>query len=140
MNRYRLTVNDKDVEVTLRERNGSLLTFSIGDTSYTVDVQPIIQRASASSGQASVVLQPAPVPRAGKKNANPGDHTAPMPGIVVKILVKEGDAVKQGQTLLVVEAMKMENNIPALVAGVVKKIHVAAQQEVENDQVLVTVG
>ncbi|MEE8206705.1 MAG: DUF2118 domain-containing protein [Nitrospinaceae bacterium] len=47
----------------------------------------------------------------------------PMPGLVVSIAVHEGDEVEAGQTLAVVEAMKMENNLKAACAGVVKKIH-----------------
>jgi biotin carboxyl carrier protein len=61
-----------------------------------------------------------------------------MPGMVLKILVKEGDTVKKGDGLLVLEAMKMENNIKALGDGVVSKIPIKAGDKVEKNQVMIS--
>ena len=57
---------------------------------------------------------------------------APMPGLVLRVLVAPGDAVEAGQGVVVLEAMKMENEIQAQVAGVVKKIFVEEGQSVEG--------
>ncbi len=62
---------------------------------------------------------------------------APMPGLVLAILVKPGDAIKKGDSLLVLEAMKMENNIKAVSDAVVKKIAVQKGNAVEKNQILV---
>lgn len=62
---------------------------------------------------------------------------APMPGLVVKVDVAEGDAVEGGQGVVVVEAMKMENELQAHGPGLVERIHVAPGDTVEKDQVLV---
>jgi pyruvate carboxylase subunit B len=62
---------------------------------------------------------------------------APMPGLVVKVEVAEGDRVGAGQGLVIVEAMKMENELKAEADGVVARIHVEAGQAVEKDQILV---
>jgi pyruvate carboxylase subunit B len=61
---------------------------------------------------------------------------APMPGLVVKVEVQEGDLVEAGRGLLVVEAMKMENSLTAPVGGRIGAIHVAAGQTVEKDEIL----
>ena len=61
---------------------------------------------------------------------------APMPGLVVKVEVEEGEMVEAGGGLLVVEAMKMENPLTAAVAGRVGRIHVVAGQTVEKDEIL----
>ena len=61
---------------------------------------------------------------------------APMPGLVVKVEVEEGDAVEAGDGLLIVEAMKMENELTAAAAGIVARIAVQAGDAVEKDQVL----
>ena len=74
---------------------------------------------------------------AGSGPAGPRPVKAPMPGLVVKVEVAPGDAVEAGQGLVIVEAMKMENELKAEVPGVVKTIHVEAGQAVEKDQVLV---
>jgi biotin carboxyl carrier protein len=63
--------------------------------------------------------------------------TAPMPGTVIKINVSEGDKVKKGDVLLIVESMKMENNILAGGEGIVKKLNVSPKDMVEKNTVLV---
>jgi pyruvate carboxylase subunit B len=60
-----------------------------------------------------------------------------MPGLVVKVEVEEGERVEAGRGLVIVEAMKMENELKAEAAGVVSRIHVEAGQAVEKDQILV---
>ena len=69
--------------------------------------------------------------------AGPRPLRAPMPGLVVRVEVAEGDAVTPGQGLVIVEAMKMENELRADVAGRVKAVHVKAGEAVEKDQVLI---
>jgi len=64
---------------------------------------------------------------------------APMPGKVIKIAVAEGEEVRKNQTLIIVEAMKMENEIKSAAAGVVKKIHVAVGDLVDSQKPLVEV-
>jgi biotin carboxyl carrier protein len=63
---------------------------------------------------------------------------APMPGLVLRIPIKEGDSVSKGEGLLVLEAMKMENSIKALGDVVISKIHVKPGQAVEKNQLLVS--
>ena len=62
-----------------------------------------------------------------------------MPGKVVKILCKNGDKVEKGQTLLILEAMKMENEIKSGVTGQVKNIHVKAGDALENGVLMIEV-
>ena len=64
------------------------------------------------------------------------DVLAPMPGTIVDILVKEGEEVLEYQEVLILEAMKMENAIPAPVGGKVKEIKVQVNDKVSTDQVL----
>jgi biotin carboxyl carrier protein len=73
---------------------------------------------------------------AGSAAKGPEPIRAPMPGLVVKVEVEEGDLVEAGGGLLVVEAMKMENELTATVAGRVGKIHAVAGQTVEKGEVL----
>jgi biotin carboxyl carrier protein len=66
-----------------------------------------------------------------------GDIKAPMPGMVLKVLVEEGNEVKKGDALIVLEAMKMENILKAPADGVVKKISAVKGSAVEKNQVLI---
>ena len=78
-----------------------------------------------------------------KKGARDGGEKivkSPMPGRVIKVLVSKGDAVELGQALLVIEAMKMENEIRAKAAGSVAEVHVAVGATVEGNAKLVTLA
>jgi pyruvate carboxylase subunit B len=74
---------------------------------------------------------------AGGAPSGPRPVRAPMPGLVVKVEVEVGDRVEAGRGLVIVEAMKMENELKAEAAGVVARIHVEPGQAVEKDQILV---
>ena len=76
--------------------------------------------------------------RAGAKSG--GVVNAIMPGVVVELLVKKGQTVEKGQPLLILSAMKMQNEIAAPQAGVVKELHVAAGQAVSAGAKLVTLA
>ena len=62
--------------------------------------------------------------------------TAPIPGLVVKVLVEEGDEIEDGQPLVILEAMKMENEIRAIRGGIVKSVQAVAGQRIEQNGVL----
>jgi glutaconyl-CoA/methylmalonyl-CoA decarboxylase subunit gamma len=70
----------------------------------------------------------------------PSTMRAPIPGRLVKVLVKAGDRVAAGQALLVLEAMKMENELRAVTEGIVSKVHVVEGATVETGQDLVSLG
>jgi biotin carboxyl carrier protein len=76
----------------------------------------------------------------GRKPAVGGIVKAPMPGLVVRVEVTQGQVVAAGQGLVVVEAMKMENELRAVHAGVVEQIHVSAGDRVEKGAALVTLS
>jgi biotin carboxyl carrier protein len=80
--------------------------------------------------------------QARKTSVGGGDRIikSPMPGRVVKVLVAKGDVVEVGRGLVVLEAMKMENEVRAKVAGTVVEVHVAAGATVEGNAKLVTLG
>jgi biotin carboxyl carrier protein len=75
----------------------------------------------------------------GLSNANAGSLVTDMPGKVVKLLTAEGAVVNQGDTLLILEAMKMENEIKAGIDGVVKSVHVKEGQTLESGQLMIEI-
>jgi len=99
--------------------------------------------APAPKTEAPKAAPKAEAPKAAPKAEAPVSGlkvTSPLPGSVIKVLVSEGQAVKKGDTLLTLESMKMENAIMADADGVVKKIAVAAGQNVMQDDLLVVIG
>ena len=70
-------------------------------------------------------------------SAKVNDLKAPMPGLIVDIKVQVGDTVKKGDTILILEAMKMENVLKATGEGIIKAIKIAPKQNVEKNQVMI---
>ncbi len=73
----------------------------------------------------------------GGASLGPKPIVAPMPGLIVRVEVAEGESIKAGQGLVIVEAMKMENELKSDADGVVTRIHVEVGQTVEKDQLLI---
>ncbi len=102
--------------------------------------RPAAQRPSAPPASSVAPVAPAAKPAGGAVAAGESAITAPIPGIVIRYMVSEGDQVKAGDTVVILEAMKMENALPALVDGTVKKLSVANGTKVVKDEVLAVIG
>lgn len=136
---YRVTVAGKDYTVEVpnpRERpvraivDGEPVEVWVEKDAPMSDVAPVASVASTRPAPVSVVSAG---PRAPAKAASQsGDVTAPLPGVVTVISVKVGDAVKPGQELCILEAMKMNNPIRATGSGVVKTIYITVGQQVQH--------
>lgn len=137
MRRYLVSINNRELEVELVSRSGSEVAFSVEGERYQVSIAPVLQQIAPTSPSVASGAVPQP-PRISR--SQPGEVVAPMPGIVVSLPVKEGEAVQLGQTVAVIEAMKMENNIAATRSGLVKKIHVKPGSEVGNAAVLLEIA
>lgn len=123
--RFQLTLPDgRSVEgrLTPTAKGGRILTTG----EHRLEVQAISER-DAWMGDGAMAQ-------------DDGEVTVSMPGKVIKALVAVGDAVEQGQPVLIIEAMKMENEVKAGRAGVVTAIHATAGQSVEADIVLMEIG
>ncbi len=122
--------------------------ITVNGNAYEVEVEEVKAAAPAAPKAAAPAPKAAPAPAAPaapKKAAvaaGAGEHSidAPMPGKIVKLVASEGQAVKAGETLLILEAMKMQNEIAADADGVVKTFNVAAGQSVKAHDSLVILG
>jgi len=123
---------------------------TVNGTTYEVEVEEVKAAGGApKAAPAPKAAAPAPAPApkaapapAAKVAAGAGEHSidAPMPGKIVKLVATEGSAVKAGDVLLILEAMKMQNEITADADGTVKKFNVAAGQSVKAHESLVILG
>ena len=139
MSRYQLRLGNRDLEVRLIEKKGSRVSFEVNGEVFSVEIAAVPGSTNSSQGTSRVISQPIVKNTARTGSAGGPNVVAPMPGLIVDLKVKVGDAVKPGQTVLVMEAMKMENNIASTIAGTVKEILVKAGQEVQNGQLLVKI-
>ena len=102
-------------------------------------VAPAVQRPAAAPAPAAPVAA-APKAAPAVAVAGAGTVSAPMPGTLLDIMVKEGDVVKSGQVCVILEAMKMENELPAPCDGTVKSVNVTKGASVNTADVLVVIG
>ena len=124
--------------------------ITVNGTAYEVEVEEVKAAGAAAPKAAAPAPKAAPAsaaaaPAAPKKAAvaaGAGEHSidSPMPGKIVKLVASEGQAVKAGDVLLILEAMKMQNEITADADGTVKSFNVAAGQSVKAHESLVILG
>jgi oxaloacetate decarboxylase alpha chain len=119
MKNYTITVNGKSYEVSVEERGGA----SAPVTTAAAPVTPAVKVAPASNGSEGRVKV-----------------VAPMSGKILGVKVSVGQAVKKGEVVAVLEAMKMENDIVALEDGTIASINVNVGDSVETNQTLVTIN
>lgn len=122
MKNFKFTINGNVYEVGVEAAENGKSNVTVNGKSYVVEVEADVM-------QATTVRRPLATPSAASKGAS-GVMKSPLPGKVLKVVVAEGQVVKRGDTLMVIESMKMENNIAAQADGVVRKIMVAAEQNI----------
>jgi len=144
----RVRVDGDEVTASLTELVGTpIALLGLGDSVHRVAVAPGSSRgrytlsldgrrydAEALDERTRAIRQ---LSAANATNAGPAPLVAPMPGLIVRVNVAVGEAVQAGQGLVVMEAMKMENELRSASAGVVKAIHVAPGKAVERGTTLV---
>lgn len=138
---YRVTIGEETVEVELLQaKNGKLDLLIEGKRLTGYVSSDNARRWVTVDGQTFVLTKASGAHSRGHGGQHAkGELTAPMPGQVRAVNVSEGDAVTKGQTLLVLEAMKMEIRIHAPQDGVVKKLLVKQGQTVEREQALIEI-
>ena len=137
---YRATIGDKSVDVEIIRVDAEL-----GRLELLIDNQRVIAYVSSDAakrwvtvnGRTVVLTKSSGARRSGAGHDHASELTAPMPGVIRAVNVGAGDAVMKGQTLLVLEAMKMEIRIQAPFNGVVKSLAVKVDQTVEREQILI---
>ena len=141
MQKLNFNINGKHYEATITEVEHNVAEVELNGKKYTIDVErseAVAVPHIATPKAAPVAAAPAAAAPAPKKAAAGANAiVAPLPGSVVSISVKAGDAVKSGQQLAVIEAMKMENEILAPADGTVKAVHVSAGQAVQQGDALI---
>lgn len=148
MRKYKLAIGGKDFEAEILELTSETARVAVDGKEYTVELKELGRKpvtlapppAPAAASPAAVRTPvPAPAPIAPRSGGDSQSIHAPLPGLIVDIMVNENDAVKAGQNLLLMEAMKMENQIPAPYDGTVKRIHVKKGDSVSEGDVLVEI-
>lgn len=139
MKEYKLNINGNDYQVAVNDLNGHRADVTVNGTNSTVTLdQGKAVAAKPVAAAAPAPAQPAPAVAA-KPAAGGGAVKSPLPGVILDIKVAVGDAVKVGQRLMVLEAMKMENNVDSDKEGTVAEIRVGTGDSVLEGDVLIVI-
>ena len=152
MNKYQYKVQGVDYEVEIEEVEGNIAKVNVNGIPFEVELQKPINAAkhptmTRPKVEAPKLAAPTPAPAAAAAPAQPAAPVgagspvkAPLPGTVTEIKVQVGQQVNVGDVVLVLEAMKMQNNIEAEYAGTVTSITVKQGETVMEGSVLLTIG
>ena len=149
MKEYKYKINGNEYNVAVEELEGNKANVTVNGKTYEVELdkpakpakpevsKPVSRPAAAAAPAAAPSAAPAPkaAPAAGGAGIK-----APLPGVILDIKVKVGDAVAKGQTVAILEAMKMENNINADREGTVVSINVEKGQSIAEGTDIITLG
>ena len=143
MKSYKFKINGKDYAVTIGEAEGRMLSVNVNGADYQVELEnaPVAAPAPVQTAAPAAAAPAAPAPAALTAPAGAGEKVnSPLPGVIVEVSVKEGQAVKAGQKVAVLEAMKMENEIPAPKDGTITAIHVNKGDSILEGAPVVTIA
>lgn len=144
MKKFNFNINGDDYNVHIKSLEGDTIELEVNGTPYSVKIKqeikttktPILVRKDSQSKSADkrVVENMTPV----SSGVKPSSKTikSPLPGSILKVLVSEGASFKEGDVLMIMESMKMENNILAERSGKVLKVCAPAGTAVLQDEVL----
>jgi len=141
MKKYKFTIRGNDYDVHLKDIEDNIAELDVNGTIYEVEIHNEVK----TSKTPKLIRKPVEkMPGEGqiKMTASTGKHkvTAPLPGTILKINLTVGDVVTEGQNVLIMEAMKMENQIQTTKAGEVTSIKVNVGDSVLQDDVLIEIG
>lgn len=155
MGKYNFRINGHDYQVDVNSVEGGIADVTVNGTDYKVELADAVpapaQQAARPAPQATFTAAPAPQATApaaqtsqtATASAPQGKGevvTAPLPGVILDIKVKVGDVVKAGQTVAVLEAMKMENEIEATASGTVTAVNAGKGDSVLEGAAIITIG
>lgn len=142
MKNYKFTINGNTYEVDILDIDGNIAKIEVNGTHYDVELhrdapakpKARVIKAPVAEKVSSASAAPSPAPQG---NGPLTQIKAPLPGVIIQVLVRPGDAVKADQTVCTLETMKMENAIKADKSGIVTAVKIIPQQSVLQDEVLI---
>lgn len=151
MKEYKIKINGNEYNVAVKDLDENMAQVSVNGTLFDVELEQkttvVKTKTPKNVAQPTVAVNASPAaapvaaPKAAPAVAGAGAAVkSPLPGVILDVYVKVGDTVAAGQKVMMLEAMKMENNIESDVAGVVKAINVNKGDSVLQGDVLLQIG
>jgi len=139
MKNYKFKINENGYSVNIKSHEDNVINLEVNGTSYAVVMKQEIKKTKTPTLVRAASKRPAEPLKVNPKSSKT-KIVAPIPGVVMSIDVKIGDVIKVGDRMLVLEAMKMENNIVCEKAGTITALNISVGQQVLQDEVMIELG
>ena len=145
MKEYKFKIHGNEYEVSINSVEDNIADVTVNGTQYEVEIEgkaskvSKITKPTPSTSSAATTAEVISTAKAAAKKSAGTAVKSPLPGVIVDLKVREGDQVKAGQHLLVLEAMKMENNVDSDKEGTVAEIRVGTGDSVLEGDVLIVI-
>jgi len=136
MKNFKFRVNSNNYKVNIKSHEGNVIDLEVNGTSYSIQMKEEIKKTKTPTLVRAASKRPTE-PLKVNPSSSKSKIVAPIPGTVLSIDVKIGDTLKVGDRMLVLEAMKMENNIVCEKAGTITDIKIVVGQQVLQDEVMI---
>jgi glutaconyl-CoA/methylmalonyl-CoA decarboxylase subunit gamma len=136
MKNFKFKIHDNNYKVNIKSNDGNVIKLEVNGTSYSVTMKDDIKKTKTPTLVRAASKRPSE-----PLKVNPSSQKtkifAPIPGVIMSIDVKVGDTLKVGDRMLVLEAMKMENNIICEKAGTITALKITAGQQVLQNELMI---
>ena len=139
MKNYKFKVNEIGYTVNIKSHEDNIINLEVNGTAYAVVMKEEIKKTKTPTLVRAASKRPSE-PLKVNPTSSKTTIVAPIPGVILSIDVKIGDTLKVGDRMLVLEAMKMENNIVCEKAGTITAIKVSVGQQVLQNEVMIELG
>lgn len=136
MKNFKFKIHDNNYKVNILSHEGNNIEVEVNGTSYSVKMKEEVKKTKTPTLVRAASKRPAE-PLKVNPSSEKTKIVSPLPGTIFAMDIKVGDSIKEGDTLLILEAMKMENNIAAEKAGIIAAIHVTVGQQVLQNDILI---
>lgn len=146
MKEYKFKIHGNEYEVSINSLEDNIADVTVNGTQYEVELEgkgskmAKVTKPTPATTSAATTADVISTAKAAAKSTQGTAVKSPLPGVIVDMKVREGDHVKAGQRLLVLEAMKMENNIDADKDGIIVELKVHKGDSVLEGDTLLTIG
>ena len=141
MKTYKMKINGEKYDAKIKKYKNFQVVVEVNGIDYEIELEKTDRRKTeiVRSPKTKPVLDVVKTPSK-PVVASTGSVLAPIPGLILRILVKDGDNVNAGDLVLILEAMKMESEIVSTATGIISKVHVKEGASVQEGEVLIEVG
>jgi len=140
MKKYNFEIDGKKFEVEVNLLNSNDAQVKVNDKNFDIKISNNLSEPKKSEPKKSEPKKSEPKIPDQSVQGNPGDLLALMPGKILKVLVSEGQKIKMGEPVIIMESMKMEQTIVSSADGVINRINVKEGETIEVGSVMIVIG